>query len=96
MQASRSGSDQQLGAVSLREWGLLHKRQQPRGTGGPNCFECTIAVADLDAVTTAIKTHGGRTIMEKAPVPTVGVLTRFEDTEGNVAGAMAYEQEPRT
>jgi uncharacterized protein len=34
--------------------GLLHKRLQPRGPGGPNCFECTIAVDDLDAVTTAI------------------------------------------
>ncbi len=34
--------------------GLLHKRQQPRGDGGPNCFECTIAVGDLDAVTAAI------------------------------------------
>ena len=76
--------------------GLMHKRQQPRGNGGPNCFECTIAVGDLDAVTAAIKQHGGRIIMEKAPVPTVGVLTKFEDTEGNVLGAMAYDHTPHT
>lgn len=76
--------------------GLMHKRQQPRGHGGPNCFECTIAVNDLDAVTAAIKQHGGRIIMEKAPVPTVGVLTKFEDTEGNVLGAMAYDDTPHT
>jgi predicted enzyme related to lactoylglutathione lyase len=76
--------------------GLMHKRQQPRGNGGPNCFECTIAVGDLDAVTAAIKQHGGRIIMEKAPVPTVGVLTKFEDTEGNVLGAMAYDHMPHT
>jgi predicted enzyme related to lactoylglutathione lyase len=74
--------------------GLLHKRQQPRGAGGPNCFECTIAVDDLDAVTAAITANGGRILMEKAPVPTVGVLTKFEDTEGNVLGAMAYERKP--
>jgi hypothetical protein len=34
--------------------------------------------------------------MSKAPIPTVGVLTKFEDTEGNVLGAMAYEHRPRT
>ena len=76
--------------------GLLHKRMQPRGAGGPNCFECTIAVDDLDAVTTAISASGGRILMAKAPVPTVGLLTKFEDTEGNVLGAMAYEHEPHT
>jgi len=76
--------------------GLMHRRQQPRAAGGPNCFECTIAVGDLDAVTAAVKANGGRIIMEKAPVPTVGVLTKFEDTEGNVVGAMAYERAPHT
>jgi predicted enzyme related to lactoylglutathione lyase len=76
--------------------GLMHKRQQPRATGGPNCFECTIAVDDLDKVTSAITANGGRILMAKAPVPTVGLLTKFEDTEGNVLGAMAYEHEPHT
>jgi predicted enzyme related to lactoylglutathione lyase len=71
--------------------GLLHKRQEPRGAGGPNCFECTIAVDDLDAVTKAVAEQGGRILMEKATIPTIGVLTKFEDTEGNVLGAMRYE-----
>jgi predicted enzyme related to lactoylglutathione lyase len=53
-------------------------------------------VDDLDAVTKAIAKHGGRIIMDSAPVPTVGTLTKFEDTEGNVLGAMAYEHEPHT
>ena len=70
--------------------GLLHKRQQPRGAGGPNCFECTIAVAELEPVNDAIVRNGGRIIMESAPVPTVGVLTKFEDPEGNLVGAMRY------
>ncbi|MBM3771197.1 MAG: VOC family protein [Acidimicrobiia bacterium] len=76
--------------------GLMHKRQEPRGTGGPNCFECTISVDDLDGVTDAVSVHGGRIIMAKAQIPTVGVLTTFEDTEGNVLGAMKYEREPRS
>jgi predicted enzyme related to lactoylglutathione lyase len=76
--------------------GLLHKRQEPRAAGGPNCFECTIAVDDLDAVTEAIERHGGAILMRKAPIPTVGVLTKFTDPEGNVVGAMAYEHPPHT
>ena len=44
----------------------------------------------------AIVANGGRILMARAPVPTVGVLTKFEDTEGNVLGAMAYEHEPQT
>jgi uncharacterized protein len=75
--------------------GLMHQRQEPRGAGGPNCFECTIAVDDLDDVTNAVTQHGGRILMSKAPIPTVGVLTKFEDTEG-ILGAMAYEYEPHT
>lgn len=76
--------------------GLMHKRQEPRGSGAPNAFECTIAVDDLEAVTKAVKAAGCRIIFEKAPIPTVGVLTKFEDPEGNVVGAMAYETPPRT
>jgi predicted enzyme related to lactoylglutathione lyase len=74
--------------------GLMHKRQVPRGTGGPNCFECTIAVEDLDRVARAIAAHGGRLLMDRAAVPTVGILTKFEDPEGNVLGAMIYERAP--
>jgi predicted enzyme related to lactoylglutathione lyase len=72
--------------------GLLQQRHEPRATGGPNCFECTIAVDDIDAIGAAVVAHGGRLLFEKAPIPTVGVLTKFEDSEGNIVGAMKYEQ----
>ena len=74
--------------------GLMHKRESPRAPGGPNSFECTIAVSNIDQVTEAVIAHGGRLLFDRAPVPTVGILTKFEDTEGNVVGAMAYEREP--
>ncbi|MEZ4455298.1 MAG: VOC family protein [Gemmatimonadales bacterium] len=76
--------------------GLMHKRMEPRGAGGPNCFECTIAVDDLDAVTRAVSAHGGKILMAGAAIPGVGVLTRFEDLDGNVVGAMVYERPPHT
>lgn len=85
----RTGTPEQPGIQ-----GLMHTRQEPQAHGGPNCFECTISVDDIDGVTEAVSRHGGRVIMAKAPVPTVGVLTKFEDTEGNVLGAMKYERTP--
>jgi len=33
--------------------------------------------------------------MPKSPIPTVGTLVRFLDTEGNDVGAMHYETPPR-
>lgn len=75
--------------------GLLQQRHEPKGAGGPNCFECTIAVDDVEAITAAITAHGGRVLLANAPVPTVGVLTKFEDPEGNVVSAMRYERHPR-
>jgi predicted enzyme related to lactoylglutathione lyase len=76
--------------------GLMHKRQAPRTGTGLNGFEPTFAVQDLDPIIAAVEANGGRMTMQKAPIPTVGVLIRFDDTEGNNVGAMAYEEAPVT
>ncbi len=76
--------------------GLMHERMEPRVGTGLNGLEATFAVDDLDAVLAAVKANGGKVTMDKAPIPTVGVLIRFDDTEGNNVGAMAYETRPVT
>ena len=75
--------------------GLLHKRHEPRSGTGLNGFEPTFAVDDVDAVLAAVEANGGTVTVGKSPIPTVGVLIRFLDTEGNDVGAMKYEQPPR-
>jgi uncharacterized protein len=75
--------------------GLLHKRHQPPGQGGPNCFECTISVADVDAIAAAVKKNGGKITMEKSKIPTVGEVIYLEDPEGNRVGAMKYDMPQR-
>lgn len=75
--------------------GLLQKRQELRTGTGLNGFEPTFAVDDVDAVLAAVEANGGTVTMGKSPIPTVGVLVRFLDTEGNDVGAMKYEQPPR-
>jgi uncharacterized protein len=75
--------------------GLLQKRHTPRAGTGLNGFEPTFSVEDVDAVLAAVEANGGTVTMGKSPIPTVGVLVRFLDTEGNDVGAMKYEQPPR-
>jgi len=74
--------------------GLMHKRHQPRTGTGLNGFECTFSVDDVDAIAAAVEANGGRITMQKAVIPTVGTLIRFDDTEGNDVGAMKHETPP--
>lgn len=55
-------------------------------------FECTIAVADIHATESAVQVNGGKIVMPIFPIPGVGRLLFFEDPEGNIAGAMQYDE----
>lgn len=54
-------------------------------------FECTLAVADIDATIQAIEAAGGKIVMPRCTLPSIGHLCFFQDTEGNLAGAMQYD-----
>jgi predicted enzyme related to lactoylglutathione lyase len=56
-----------------------------------NGFECTIAVDDVAAATSAAVGNGGRILMERSTIPGVGHLVFLADPAGNVVGAMQYE-----
>jgi predicted enzyme related to lactoylglutathione lyase len=72
--------------------GSLQQRRELVAGRRMNGFECTIAVEqDVDRVAAAVRANGGRVVMEKATIPGVGDLIFFEDTEGNLAGAMRYD-----
>lgn len=58
--------------------------------------EATMAVDDLDATQAAIAAAGGTVVGGPYAIPTVGTLIHFEDTEGNRAGAMRYEEREQT
>lgn len=45
---------------------------------------------DVDAFARSVQDAGGKIVMEKATIAGVGQLV-FEDTEGNIAGAMQYD-----
>ena len=86
----QTGPDQNPGVM-----GLMHQRQTPRTGTGLNGLEPTFAVLDVDATAKLVAKHGGKVIVPKAVIPTVGELIRFLDPEGNDIGAMRYETPPR-
>jgi hypothetical protein len=56
-------------------------------------YECSLSVADIDATIAAVEANGGRIVMPKVTIPTVGTLVFFEDTEGNIAGAIQFHSD---
>ncbi len=66
--------------------GALQKRHEVIPGRRMNGFECSIAVADIDATTTAVVANGGKIIMPKCEIPTVGWIVKFLDPDGNFVG----------
>ncbi|HEY5105529.1 MAG TPA: VOC family protein [Caulobacteraceae bacterium] len=56
-------------------------------------FEVTMAVDDVKATLAAVEAAGGKIVMQPTHIETVGTLIWFEDTEGNLAGAMQYDSD---
>lgn len=71
--------------------GGLQERQEPVQGRGMIGYECTIAVDDVHAIAEAVERAGGTILTRPFVIEGVGTLIRFEDTEGNVAGAMRYD-----
>ena len=71
--------------------GALQKRRAPVQGQGMIGYECTIAVDDVEATRAAVEQNGGTVTMGPFEIETVGTLIMFQDTEGNVVGAMQYE-----
>jgi len=71
--------------------GSLQKRRELLPGKPMIGFECTIGVSDVDVAAAEIEASGGKVIMKRVTIAGVGHLIFFEDTEGNVAGAMQYD-----
>jgi predicted enzyme related to lactoylglutathione lyase len=54
-------------------------------------FENSFGVEDLKATIAAIEASGGKIVMPPYRIEGVGELIYFEDTEGNLVGAMQYD-----
>ena len=65
--------------------------------GGPaelaavNAFVCTIDVENLDATLAKIVAMGGKVVVPRMTVPSVGHLAYSKDTDGNIFGTMQMD-----
>jgi uncharacterized protein len=71
--------------------GSLQQRRELVPGVRMNGFECTISVPDIEAVAAAIPTNGGKIVMQICTLAGIGRLLFFQDPEGNLAGAMQYD-----
>ncbi len=66
--------------------------------GGPaemaavNAFVCTIDVENLDATLAKVAELGGKVVVPRMTIPTVGYLAYSKDTEGNIFGTMQMDE----
>ena len=67
--------------------GGMMRRLDPQG----NVYN-TIHVPDIDEFIARIEEKGGQIVVAKMPVPGVGYLAYFQDTEGNVSGVMEEDE----
>ncbi len=72
--------------------GALQQRREIVPGAVMQGFECTISVEDIRATEAAILASGGSIVMPVCTLTGVGQLLFFEDTEGNIAGAMRYDR----
>ena len=52
----------------------------------------TIGVESVDSAVDTVKKAGGKLVMPKTPIPTVGYFAYLEDTEGNLFGVMQADK----
>ncbi|MEP6636979.1 MAG: VOC family protein [Acidobacteriota bacterium] len=67
--------------------GLVRRRGEIDGQA-VIAYVCTVDVADLDASIVTVDANGGTVAVPKMPVPGMGWLAYYKDTEGNVFGMM--------
>ncbi|MFH1279054.1 MAG: VOC family protein [Candidatus Eisenbacteria bacterium] len=55
-------------------------------------YVCTVESKDLDGTAAAIEEEGGMNVVPEMPIPGVGRLAYFKDTEGNIFGVLQPEE----
>jgi predicted enzyme related to lactoylglutathione lyase len=71
--------------------GALQGRRELKSGARMLGFEATMAVEDIAATIAAVEAAGGKVLSAPIYIEGVGRLTYFEDTEGNLVGAMQYD-----
>lgn len=58
-------------------------------------YVCTVDVDSLDKYSERVLNFGGQNVVPKMPVPGIGWLAYFKDTEGNIFGIMQNDPDAK-
>lgn len=72
--------------------GAIQQRRQLLENEPTMGFECSFGVTDIDAVHQKVVEAGGKILMERSTIPTVGHLIAFQDPGGNPVLAIQYDE----
>jgi len=72
--------------------GGLMRRQGEIDGQAVIAYVCTIGVADLEATMATVEANGGKVALPKMPIPGMGWLAYYKDTEGNIFGMMQPDE----
>jgi hypothetical protein len=72
--------------------GALQGRRELKSGARMLGFEATMGVDDLGAAIARVEAAGGKVATTPIYIEGVGRLVYFEDTEGNLVGAMQYDK----
>ena len=78
-----TGPDDQPGITG----GLMKRRGEIDGQA-VIAYVCTVDVVDLNASMATVEANGGTVAVPKMPIPGMGWLAYYKDTEGNIFGMM--------
>ncbi|HZZ36263.1 MAG TPA: VOC family protein [Caulobacteraceae bacterium] len=72
-------------------WAAIHGRREIEPGARMVGVEATLAVDDIGATIKAVEAAGGHVLGPPFHIQTVGRLIWFRDPEGNILGAMQYD-----
>lgn len=84
--------DTESAPASVPIRGSLQKRRELVPGVAMTGFECTISVNNIQAAADAVTANGGAIVMPICTLAGIGRLFFFRDPEGNLAGAMHYDE----
>ena len=80
----RTSEGEVIGSIQSRSFNMLQEKLLG--------YECSIAVADIDAATNVAVAGGAKVLMRRTAIPGVGWISKFQDTEGNLFCAVQYDK----
>jgi len=84
IKADKSENGELIGALQSRKYSPVSENLIG--------LECSIGVENIDETIERVKSNGGKLLLPKTLIPSVGWVAKFLDTEGNLICGIQYDR----